>query len=160
MPFHGWASCLCWQRAPCLLVCRSARSTFTGSRCRCWRQRRREIDHFLKVGSEGLLHKKAVFRLEGETRTKQAIKPEGKKRNESECREPGKDNVVDQRAVWVDVSKSAEGGTPSHRHGIRWQAGGRMEHAMVTPSPTMPLQCVIREPGMECSKHTCASASA
>jgi hypothetical protein len=46
------------------------------------------------------------------------------------------------------VSKSAEGGTPSHRHSIRWQAGGRMEHAMVTQSPTMPLQCARTGNGM------------
>jgi hypothetical protein len=47
--------------------------------------------------SEGLLHKKGVFQMEGETRS-EAGNPAKEKRNESERREPGKDNSVDQRA--------------------------------------------------------------
>jgi hypothetical protein len=38
-----------------------------------------------------------VFRVEGETRSEAGDQAK-KKRNESECREPGEDDVVDQRA--------------------------------------------------------------
>jgi hypothetical protein len=96
--------------------------------------------------------------MEGETRS-EAGDP-ARKKERVRMQRAGQRRCCEPESWWVGVSKSAEGGTPSHRHGIRWQAGGRMEHAMVTQSPTMPLQCVIREPGMECSKHTCAPASA
>ena len=47
--------------------------------------------------SESLLHKKGVFRVEVETRSEVGDQAK-KKKNESECREPGKENAVDQRA--------------------------------------------------------------
>lgn len=95
--------------------CEEARGAFT-SRCCCCasRQRRRKVDHFLQVADrKDFLHKQGVFRKEGET-----LSGEIDQRNTLKCREPPKEEVVNQRPDGLQLVRSAEVTRSLHGHSI------------------------------------------
>lgn len=93
-----------------------ARGAFT-SRCCCCdasRQRRRKVDHFLQVADrKDFLHKQGVFRKEGET-----LSGEIDQRDTLKCREPPKEEVVNQRPDGLQLVRSAEVTRSLHGHSI------------------------------------------
>lgn len=92
-----------------------ARCAFT-SRCCCCasRQRRRKADHFLQVADrKNFLHKQGVFRKEGET-----LSWASDERNTLKCREPPKEEFVNQRPDGLQLVRSAEVTRSLHGHSI------------------------------------------
>lgn len=119
--------------AGAMFVSEEARCAFT-SRCCCCpsRQRRRKANYFLQLAHrKDFLHKQGVFRKEGET-----LSGERDQRNTLKCRQPPKEEVVNQRPDGLQLVRSAEVTRWLHGYSIMdGQTASRVERAGVERMP-------------------------